>query len=174
MDSSGILIKFEQSRYSRARLEHIAHLLTVCAAVDRVDRRIRCFANRADNQAPRTFVCVPKSEMLHRERDSMAGLVVERVIAAEGVSTRLWTIPIASLVSLRLCSLYDFGVSDAAAGLEARFDHRCKILALLIVKRLTAMLEVFHCIGGFSLANLWLTTDELHRVGELLTRAFTP
>ena len=82
----------------------------------------------------------------------MTGLDVERVIAAEGVPKRFWTIAIEPFVSLRLCSLYDFRVNDAAAGLEARFDHRCKLPALLIVKRLTVMLEVYQCVGGFSLA----------------------
>ena len=104
----------------------------------------------------------------------MTGLVVERVIVAEGVSNRFWTITIEPFVSPRLCSLYDFRVKDDAAGLETRFDHLCELPALLIVKRLTVMLEVFQCIGGISLASLWLTTDELRQVGELLTRTFTP
>ena len=104
----------------------------------------------------------------------MKGLVVERVIAVEGVSKRLWTIASEQFVSLRLCSLYEFRVSDAVARLEARFDYRCKLPALFIVRRLTVMFEVSLCTGGFSLANVWRTTDELRHVGELLTRAFTP
>ena len=104
----------------------------------------------------------------------MTGLVVERAIAAEGVPNRRWAVAIEPFASPWLCSLHYIRVSDAAAGLDARFDQRCKLPARLIVKRLTVLLEVCQCIGVISLASLLLTTDELRQVGEFLTHTFTP